>query len=834
MSAILAILLMLSGAVFPIAFSNPTFDQHTTAPWVQTNVSLTGNVNASFNYPAEGPGYSFYVYVDANVSTAGMLNYQAGFDFDPASLVVDNVTGNFPGSLIYSVPGGTVLEFAGTIDNILGEVTAYGYSVDAAHAPSGYGHILKIGMHINPALSPPYTGTFPGTPVDMVIFDLNPISPKALALTDKLGNDITPGANRVNNGYMTLTVTPHGPTAALTVTPPTVVITNPQVFSGAGSTPGWNGYANVPIDHYYFDFGDGSPEIDNGAVSSVSYTYAAIGTYTARLIVHAGTTGNSTAVYATAKVVATPTFLPVVTANVTSVDLAYPAYAPGYVFTEYVDAVNITSANPLFAYQVGFTFDPSALQIQSINYGAFLTSNGGTTIDFPGSWDNTLGIVTAYGQALTDPLTAVTGSGHLLIVQFKINPALWPPYSGSFPGTFVSMMHFSADPGPTQLVLIDSSDVDFTPAPDHIFDGFFRLWLAPSPPVAIFGIAPDPVVLGTAQTFHAEASLPGWNGYAYVPISKYIWDFGNGHTLVTINPVTIYIYPATGTYTVTLMVNDTDSMMSAPAIRYAHVTARPLGCFLDLTTQNWRYIDPITLTDVAYGAGAGTGAELFRPGDLVQLFASATYNGDEVAGQLIGFQVKDRFGNTILAGTGVTDDFGIATYTFRIPWPMPDVTIEFGAWQAVATWQVGSNTPGPPYEVTQQDVIGFLVGWGLWIVDGDLYGYAPGPIHYQYDKLVYNVVNMKINVRNDYLVPVPALATANIYDDLKVPIYGPQYVTQYFLTGTTEVSFNLPIAEWAFVGANCKAKANLFTTWPWQMGTPYCPEFSKPFTILLS
>ena len=190
------ILLTLSGALLvPLAFS-AKFDEHTPAPWVQTNVNLTGDVNASFT--AVAPGYSFYVYVDANVSTLGLLNYQAGFSFNQTVLQVDNVTGNFPGSLIYSLVGGIVLEFPGSIDNVLGNVTAWGYSVDQAHAPTGYGHLLRIGMQINPAL------THDAGPVPMVIFDLNPISPKALVLTDKDGFDIILTPSEVNDGYFTV------------------------------------------------------------------------------------------------------------------------------------------------------------------------------------------------------------------------------------------------------------------------------------------------------------------------------------------------------------------------------------------------------------------------------------------------------------------------------------------------------------------------------------------------------------------------------------------------------------------------------------------------------
>ncbi|UCF81217.1 MAG: PKD domain-containing protein, partial [Acidobacteriota bacterium] len=66
-------------------------------------------------------------------------------------------------------------------------------------------------------------------------------------------------------------------------------------------------------------------------------------------------------------------------------------------------------------------------------------------------------------------------------------------------------------------------------------------------PTAAPVVAPEPVCLGTVQTFTANAAL-GLAPYTY------LWNFGNGDTSTAANPV--YMYPADGSYVVTVTVTD--------------------------------------------------------------------------------------------------------------------------------------------------------------------------------------------------------------------------------------------------------------------------------------
>jgi len=500
----------------------------------------------------------------------------------------------------------------------------------------------------------------------------------------------------------------------------------------------------------------------------------------------------------------------------------YPAHAPGGpgdTWTMYADVVN---ADHLFSFQIGFYFDPTAVQIVSVSEGGFLSSLGGTLLSFPGSIDNVAGKVLPYGWSLTDTTKAPTGSGHLITVQAKINPTLTPPYTGTYPGTPVLMMDLGLA-SEIQLILMYNDGVtEITPSANHIYDGYFTLGVTVTGPTAAFAVTPTPVYVGTSQLFDASASLPGSNGYAVAPIVNYHWVFADGNVTDTPTAITSHLYAGAGDYDVFLTVTDSDGLTST-IDHHAVVQELPTGCNIDLTSQNWRYIDPETLQGVPNGALTDSPADLFRPGDFVQMYALVTYANDPVQHQLVSFQVFDNLGNTVLVGTAFSDANGVAYYEFRVPWPCVGVENEFGTWMAVATWQVGSLFPDvPPFEKTQIDTMPFKVGWGLWITDIST------------DKTLYHkseMVVVKIHVENDYMVPVPALATVDIYDDLLVPINGPASVAATFPVGITEVTFaGIHVEKWAFCGTGT-AKANVFTTWPIDMGTSFCPEVTTTFSI---
>jgi hypothetical protein len=164
-----------------------------------------------------------------------------------------------------------------------------------------------------------------------------------------------------------------------------------------------------------------------------------------------------------------------VQSNPLSISWTYPTHSLGETFTVYVDVVNVVD---LFAFQCGFRFNPTVLQVVSVTVGGFLGPPGDIIIIGPEPpWDNQNGIVYALGAVRTDPSRAVSGTGHLLIVEMRINPALWPPYSGTYPGSSVSMIDLTdANGDPCELILYYKDGTsEVTPLPGHIYDGSFSL-----------------------------------------------------------------------------------------------------------------------------------------------------------------------------------------------------------------------------------------------------------------------------------------------------------------------------------------------------------------------
>lgn len=516
--------------------------------------------------------------------------------------------------------------------------------------------------------------------------------------------------------------------------------------------------------------------------------------------------------------------------NPGAISWVYPTHAPGGpldTWTMYADVVDVTG---LFSFQVGFYFDHTAVQIVSVTEGGFLSNNGADTVlAFPGSIDNVNGVVTAFGWSLIDVAKAKSsvGAAHLITVQAKINPTLSPPYTGTAPGTPVLMMDLTVAPGDqAQTILMFEDGVsEITPLPANILDGTFQLTVTAHGPTAIFSMTPlPPNYVNTTETFDATASLPGFDGVSTIPIVDYAWDWGEGGAIEhDATPITTHVYGTTGLKTITLVVTDANAQVSAPNVQTKNELVQAAGCVLDVFTQGWRYIDPIYLTPVLQGKGPNLPAELFRPGDLVQLYATTVYNGDPVQNQLVSYEVHDNNGALILAGVARSDSNGLAEYDFRIPWPCTGAEGMFGTWSVYVTWEIGTNSGLPPFAKTQNDTMTFNVGWGIWS-DGlttDKAGY-----------LKSEMVVIKVNIHNDYSVPVFVLGTANIYDDLMVPIGGVANYYQELQPGVTEVTFTgIHVEKWAFAGVGT-VKANEFSAWPSAMGTAWCPEQVATFAIL--
>jgi hypothetical protein len=155
------ILLMLSLALFSQHAFAGSFPPGGSPPSAVTaNVGTTVVTSPPFDnvlsvtYPTVKPGNSFYAYVDV-INVTSLFSYEVGFTFNYTVLQINNVT---DGGFLTS-KGGKLATFIPadlTYSNTTGDVPYSGAALQGPlKAPTGSGHLLKVGFCINPALSSP-------------------------------------------------------------------------------------------------------------------------------------------------------------------------------------------------------------------------------------------------------------------------------------------------------------------------------------------------------------------------------------------------------------------------------------------------------------------------------------------------------------------------------------------------------------------------------------------------------------------------------------------------------------------------------------------------------
>lgn len=80
--------------------------------------------------------------------------------------------------------------------------------------------------------------------------------------------------------------------------------------------------------------------------------------------------------------------------------------------------ISISGASDLYAFQFDVTWDPSILQLQSINEGPFLAT-AGSTFFIPGTIDNVAGDATFTADSLLGPGPGAAGTGTLATLDFQ-------------------------------------------------------------------------------------------------------------------------------------------------------------------------------------------------------------------------------------------------------------------------------------------------------------------------------------------------------------------------------------------------------------------------------
>jgi hypothetical protein len=252
---------------------------------------------------------------------------------------------------------------------------------------------------------------------------------------------------------------------------------------------------------------------------------------------------------------------------------------------------------------------------------------------------------------------------------------------------------------------------------------------------------------------------------------------------------------------------------------------RTLGLAIDLYTQ---YNSPYG------GQGAHMPSDMFAPQQQVELYALVTYNEYPVQQKLVAFEI--RHGDYVFWREATTNVDGIAHVSFRIPWPCTNPEEEiFGKWIVIATVEVA--------EQRVNDTLGFWVWWPVQVLSIE-----PKQTTYVQRKTGGDPLTFTVEYITYSMQEIPALITTTVYDELgffigsdKILVtvgWGEYKYYDYlaceeppYISYTWDVSIPMPTN--AVVGKGA-AYANAFNDFPWNGGTPYCPEVKNTLDFYIA
>ena len=322
----------------------------------------------------------------------------------------------------------------------------------------------------------------------------------------------------------------------------------------------------------------------------------------------------------------------------------------------------------------------------------------------------------------------------------------------------------------------------------------------PSPwPVALFTYSPPEPIVNLITTFNASESYDP-DGF----IKSYEWDFGdNTPIVIETDPITTHVYKATGDYIVTLTITDDDGLYNSTS---KLITVLLYRLVIDVYTQK---PEPYS------GKGLNQPSDAFAPGEEVILYAEVTYNYDPVEYKSVAFRVTDSTGEILLDRSNVTNEYGVATTSFRLA-----SNATFGTYTVLVTISIA--------EKTANDTLTFKVGWMIEIMKVETVDQYGNPKNeFTRDEHVY----FNLNIKNIAFFTKNVTLTVTILDERCQPIGVGDLSTQV-PPGTHEFNliFNVIIPGWCLVGS-ASAYTCAFTDWPWDGGLSYCPETSTSFYI---
>ncbi|MGA2523389.1 MAG: hypothetical protein ABSF65_04465, partial [Candidatus Bathyarchaeia archaeon] len=480
-----------------------------------------------------------------------------------------------------------------------------------------------------------------------------------------------------------------------------------------------------------------------------------------------------------------------------------------------VDAYLQGATGNIWAWSLNVAWNPAAIHMTTCTEGAYLSSaenTGTSTLYLAGSIDNTKGQIDggvndAFSTLQTDPSPA----GVLMTMTFQVvgfgNSAITLTA-----GTPAALLGNQATPTPlsTQPTL-NSFAYSWTPA-------------TPTNPTVIaavtsgpFGPNSDNTFTGTPITIGATGT-PGINTEPPAqscPITSYTWSItlvGASSPIVETGSVltltSTQVGLVTGSISITLTVT-APSPTGTPAPGYTGTASTTISILVQTPTPGG-VVDVWTTNG---GQGPNVDCTSFGPQQMVNLYAYVSYNGAPVVDKTVTFAVSGPAGTTYV--TGQTDQSGIATAQYRLPWQDSNPASYFGEMTVSTTVDVA--------QVVLSDSCHFYYGYQLQvnsvvITNGDTTTGTPTFNRYAMagadsNAIDNNVVDATVSVTNTMWNSQQFWLSAVIYDNNNVPvaqflaletigagtpISGTTNTWQNTNTQTYQIMLTIP--TWAYVG----------------------------------
>jgi hypothetical protein len=220
------------------------------------------------------------------------------------------------------------------------------------------------------------------------------------------------------------------------------------------------------------------------------------------------------------------------------------------------------------------------------------------------------------------------------------------------------------------------------------------------------------------------------------------------------------------------------------------------------------------------GQGPDENMDLVEEQSQVYFNANVTYNLFPVQNKLVGFQINYPDGTLYANLFAFSDENGVATLTFRMPWPSQNPESLFGVWHVYASVQLA--------DIFINDTLAFHYDYKvrIWKVTTDKPQYIHG-----------ETVNVVVEFGSHAQQYYPILIKVAIMDELGVVIGHFEISTQ--VGGTVFCQYknatqsgNIIIPKWAYAGI-ATVHANIFDREPIDGGAPWTPEFAPAPTIYI-